>query len=1184
MSQPYSKYILEGRIVTMGPGGILEDGAIYVDEGIIIDVLDEDADPPAGFDDAPHIRTGDTIYPGFIELHNHLCFNAMPLWQVDRQYTNNGQWKRADAYRTRVTKPTQVLGGTPGVVEALVRYVECRALFGGTTTTQGLRLYTEAGIGSFFPGLVRNVEEAGNAELPRAGSKIANPAKNKAESYLNTMNKFPCYLQHISEGIDDTARNWFHNLQIDDDEWALNHRFCGIHATAFHEEDFAILAEREGTLVWSPLSNFLLYGDTMNIEAAKQHDILMGIGCDWAPSGSKNILGELKVAWLVSEERGGVFSAEDLVKMATINGAQILKWDNALGSIEKGKKADFVAINGQKGDPYMHVIEARETSITLTVIDGVPRIGQKSLMKKFDLEENALEKISIGKSARYLFLDQDNIHPLLENLSYTEAQRRLSDAMQNLPQLAVEYDTRAENGLLNGSVDGTGALVRILHDFEEEEAEFEDAATPSAEYIKQPMELEDVTVADNNIFLRYLVDAINLPEYIKKGLPPLYGMSVPAASSASFLEDQLPEESYVTVRKLQTLFRKDELTAEQRLHIIDQALLLLDQNYVHLPFKKAMHAIEPIQRLQLLRHRINEYSLGDLAFHDELARTFNSLRDLHTTYRLPQPYKNVVAWLPFMIEEYWEEGLPRYLVSNIVGTFSAPPFGEGVEVLHWNGIPIDRFIQSRALQQAGGNAASRHAQAINSLTFRPLSQGLLPEEEWVSVTFKIPASGENKTEEILHTQRFEWLTIEPSSGTVSVHLEVEPAGTINAPMMALGVDSRTFDIQQTKKELYAGNSAKQEADSVKLDDNGVLSELVEAVHNTKDGLATYLPTLFRAKQVTVDIDGKEKAYGYVRIFSFNVSSAEVFVDEFVRLIEQLPQDGLIIDIRGNGGGLIPAAELLLQVLSPRHIELQRAQFINTPLNLALCEAYSDEEQIVDLGPWVPSLAQSTETGATYSRAFALTDQETVRYKTQSYYGPLVLITDALCYSAADMFAAGFQDHDLGIVLGTNEATGAGGANVWSHSLLTFLMNAAKNTDYAPLPKGADLRVAIRRTLRTGSNAGEVLEDFGVRPDVLHRMTRQDLINSNLDLIQRAGEILSELKSYTISATKAGTEKLKVNTQNITRLDIRVDDRIWQTVDIKKDSNELITSGINLNGTVDILGYDGDYHVVTHRLK
>ena len=252
----------------MSDAGTIPDGAIYVDSGKIAGVLPADAPSLEGFEEAPHIRTGDTIYPGLIELHNHLCFNAMPLWDVPEHYDNNGQWKTRDTYRMNVSKPTHVLGGTSGVVEALVRYVECRALFGGTTTTQGLRLVTEPGINRYFKGLVRNVEEAGIEELPRAGSKIGNPGRNKARDYLVTLNKFECYLQHISEGIDDTARGWFTNLHIGDDEWAVNERFCGIHATAFHAEDFDVVASRDGSIVWSPLSNFLLYGATMDIAAA----------------------------------------------------------------------------------------------------------------------------------------------------------------------------------------------------------------------------------------------------------------------------------------------------------------------------------------------------------------------------------------------------------------------------------------------------------------------------------------------------------------------------------------------------------------------------------------------------------------------------------------------------------------------------------------------------------------------------------------------------------------------------------------------------------------------------------------------------------------------------------------------------------------------------------------------------
>ena len=44
--------------------------------------------------------------------------------------------------------------------------------------------------------------------------------------------------------------------------------------------------------------------------------------------------------------------------MATINAARILKWEAVLGSIEPGKRADFMVLNSRSGDEYQQVIEA----------------------------------------------------------------------------------------------------------------------------------------------------------------------------------------------------------------------------------------------------------------------------------------------------------------------------------------------------------------------------------------------------------------------------------------------------------------------------------------------------------------------------------------------------------------------------------------------------------------------------------------------------------------------------------------------------------------------------------------------------------------------------------------------------------------------------------------------------------
>jgi hypothetical protein len=49
-----------------------------------------------------------------------------------------------------------------------------------------------------------------------------------------------------------------------------------------------------------------------------------------------------------------------------------------------------------------------------------------------------------------------------------------------------------------------------------------------------------------------------------------------------------------------------QLLPEHRLVLIEQALVLLESTYVHLPLKRAMYAIDPIQRLRLLKYELEQ--------------------------------------------------------------------------------------------------------------------------------------------------------------------------------------------------------------------------------------------------------------------------------------------------------------------------------------------------------------------------------------------------------------------------------------------------------------------------------------------------------------------------------------------------------------------------------------------------
>ena len=134
----------------------------------------------------------------------------------------------------------------------------------------------------------------------------------------------------------------------------------------------------------------------------------------------------------------------------------------------------------------------------------------------------------------------------------------------------------------------------------------------------------------------------------------------------------------------------------------------------------------------------------------------------------------------------------------------------------------------------------------------------------------------------------------------------------------LGLDLTTDLVRRARKLLYKPEVARKARKLAK----GRLSKAAE----TRMGLDSTMPDVLEAREVNTT----SGTFGYVRIRSFNVDDDGAFLLEFIRLVAQLPQNGLIVDVRGNGGGLIPASERLLQTLTPNSIDPETFQFISSP--------------------------------------------------------------------------------------------------------------------------------------------------------------------------------------------------------------------------------------------------------------
>ncbi len=1177
-ASPVPRYGLRGRVVTMNATrDVVSDGVVWVADGSITHVTDAGTTPQehAG---SPVTATAGTIYPGMIELHNHLAYNALPLFRIPRQYTKREEWQGTRGYRRYVSGPAGVVASVPDLIRATIRYVECKSLIAGTTTSQGLTLRA-APIKHLYKGIVRNAEQPDAPALQPAKPRIGDVTPDDRESFRKSLKAKGARIVHLAEGLSTSpaAHQHFADLQLSDGTWAIGPTFVGIHATALRQDDFAIVHQNGGSIVWSPFSNLALYGGTTDARSAIDLGVKVALGSDWSPTASKNLLHEMKVARILSDDRQLGISDQQLVEMVTVTPAAILGWQASLGSLEPGRLADLVVVAGTTGDAYRHLVEAVESDIRLVVIGGVARYGTPALLDRLSPID---EQLDVAGKVRAFHLDTRDPDPVLGPIGLGEATTILADALEHMPERAAAIGS-AELGLeADGVVAGAAADDRWFLELDQPPIAgiaatlFEGTApalldvvigAESFADIAVSLKLDPLATEGDDAYFAMLANLANLPAIVRTKLPAFYGETPRDSTPAIGLADDDTPIAPLPLSEL--LGRRGELTLEDRRLLVDQATVLLEQAYVHLPMKRARYAVDPVQRLRLLQHRLQAVDrTADLGpesdFHRELIDIFTSLRDLHTHYVPPEPYRSHTVFLPFLVEECTRAGRLQYLVSKVArGAGLDPSFEPGVELTHWNGVPIRRAIERNAEHQGGGNSAARMARGLDALTIRTLGRTVPPDEEWVDVTYRAEGGAEQQV-------RTRWSTYQPMEPSPFADARPEAAGAepiddvLLGRLGALGIDAQTTAVNLVRRDLFARA--------------GQIAPVGRA-----DELTTTLSGVMRARIRTTSIGDVV----HIRVFTFLVPDPDAFVGEFARLATAQPTAGLIIDVRGNGGGDIRAAEKLLQVLTPRRIQPEPAQFIVSPLIRRLCVATQGGP--IDLSAWTPSVIEAVETGATFSTGFPIGSAAAANDRGQQYHGPVVLVTDARCYSATDIFAAGFQDHEIGPIIGVADSTGAGGANVWTHELLRQLLGS-RGTPLKALPQQATFRVAVRRTVRVGARAGELLEDLGVVPDRIHAITVDDLLRDNQDLIEAAAAEMRGRPTRALDVDLVPHGQLvaiEVRSSNLDRVDAYVDDRPIGSADVERGRCSLEVSRTKMGaGTVLRLeGFEGGSLAAARRL-
>ncbi len=190
----------------------------------------------------------------------------------------------------------------------------------------------------------------------------------------------------------------------------LDSRVVADHCVMLTEEEIALLAQRGVTVAHCPESNMKLASGIAPVPRMLAAGISVGLGTDGSASNNNvDLFGEMNSAAKLHKVMSldpTTMPAETVLAMATIGGATTLGAENAIGSLEPGKKADLIVLNMNQPHltplyniPSHMVYAARGADVIHSVING--RLVMKNrILTTLDEKEILSEVEALGEKIK----------------------------------------------------------------------------------------------------------------------------------------------------------------------------------------------------------------------------------------------------------------------------------------------------------------------------------------------------------------------------------------------------------------------------------------------------------------------------------------------------------------------------------------------------------------------------------------------------------------------------------------------------------------------------------------------------------------------------------------------------------------------------------------------------------------
>ena len=185
---------------------------------------------------------------------------------------------------------------------------------------------------------------------PHAPYTVGDETLRRIATYANELDMaVHIHCHETAQEVADSLKLYGNRpLQRLDDLGVLLPQTQLVHMTQIDDNDIRLIQDNNCHVVHCPESNLKLASGFCPVGKLIDAGINVAIGTDGAASNNDlDLFGELKTAGLLAKavaNDASVLDAHAALRMATINGAKALGWDDQIGSLEVGKSADMIAV------------------------------------------------------------------------------------------------------------------------------------------------------------------------------------------------------------------------------------------------------------------------------------------------------------------------------------------------------------------------------------------------------------------------------------------------------------------------------------------------------------------------------------------------------------------------------------------------------------------------------------------------------------------------------------------------------------------------------------------------------------------------------------------------------------------------------------------------------------------------